>query len=257
MQPSKVLATVNSEASASTLSKSVSGLSSQVEVKVLRGQNRAVIESCDVIILACPPNLKSQVLSEEGINDALRGKLLISVLAGVTTQSIEGVIHGSSSPPDNRCWVARALPNLAVAQHASATAIETFDPNFPADKAELVNAIFKQLGGTVDVAPSLMDACTVTCGSTPAFIALFLDGFIDGAVAAGVPRNKADVMIAQVLASTAALLADGQRPSALRESVCAMPGCTIQGNLSLEEGGARGVAARAMKIAIDAARGLG
>lgn len=204
--------------------------------------------------------MMAKLLCEPGTREALQHKVLISVLAGVDRKNIEIAIYGEETNSQNaegRCWVFRALPNLAVSMGASATAIEVSDPEPPADKASLVNTIFEQLGGIVHVPASLMDASTVLCGSTPAFIALFMDGLIDGAVAAGVPRGKADAMAAQVLASTAALLKNGQRPSTLRESVCAMPGCTIQGNMILEEGGIRGVSAKAMKTAVDAACRLG
>lgn len=220
----------------------------------------AAAKESDVIILACPPDVASKVLGEAGMQEALQNKVLISVLAGVTRAALEAAIYGDKTTSQNtadRCWVVRVLPNLAASMGASATAIEVSEPMVPADKLNLVKTIFEQLGGTVQVPASLMNASTVLCGSTPAYIALFMDGLIDGAVAAGVPRATADAMAAQVLASTAALLKDGQRASALRESVCAMPGCTIQGNIALEEGGVRAASAKGMKIAIDAASRLG
>lgn len=257
VKPAKILATVASEASAPALRETLGGISTDTEIHVYQGHNVSVAEECDVIILACPPGAMSTVLGEDGMRDALRGKLLISVLAGVTTKSIQRAIHGRQASVAEDCWVIRALPNLAVEQHASATALEFASTDLPDDKADMVSAIFEQLGGTVYLPASLMDAATVMCGSTPAFLALFLDGLIDGAVAAGVPRRKADAMTAQVLASTAALLQDGQRASTLRESICAMPGCTIQGNIALEQGGVRGTAATAMKTAIEQASQLG
>lgn len=258
VQPTKIRVTVTSESSENTLRKAFEN--SAIEVEVSQGQNVAAAKESDTIILACPPNVMSEVFREAGIREALQHKLLISVLAGVDRASLETAIYGDKTTSQNaadRCWVVRAMPNLAASMGASATAIEVSDPMLPADKAKLVDSIWEQLGGIVHVPASLMNASTVLCGSTPAFIALFMDGLIDGAVAAGVPRAKADAMAAQVLASTAALLKEGQRPSTLRESVCAMPGCTIQGNISLEEGGVRGASAKAMKLAIDAASQLG
>lgn len=239
MRPSKILASVTSEASAAKLREALPS------VEVHKGENE-VVAACDVVILACPPNLMSDVLG--GLDKVLQGKLLISVLAGVSTESIKKVAGGA--------WVVRSLPNLAAAQQASATAVEDFDQDMPAEKVDLATAVIEQFGGVVLLPASIMDASTVVCGSTPAFIALFLDGLIDGAVAAGVPRNKANAMIAQVMGSTTALLGE-QKASELRESVCAMPGCTIQGSIALEEGGVRGTAAKTMKMAIEAAKKLG
>ena len=196
--------------------------------------------------MACPPPAMKDALQSCGTY--LEDKLLISVLAGVTSESIRAVVPES-------CVVFRTLPNLAVAQHASSTAIEISDA--PEDKVRLVDMIFEQLGSVIRMPGHLMDASSVLCGSTPAFIALFLDGLIDGAVAAGVPRGKAQQAIAQVMMSSAALLKETGSPSALRESICAMPGCTIQGNIALEQSGTRGAAAGAMKMAIEAASKLG
>ena len=258
VRPTKICATVVSERSAITLRKAFE--QSPVEVHVTQGQNVHATSESDVIILACPPDVASVVLGESGMPEALQHKVLISILAGVERIDLETMIYGDKNTPENaedRCSVVRALPNVAVASGASATAIAVSEPKLPDDKAKLVDTMFEQLGGIVHVPASLMNASTVLCGSTPAFIALFMDGLIDGAVAAGVPRATANAMAAQVLGSTAALMKDNQRPSALRESVCAMPGCTIQGNIALEEGNVRGASARAMKTAIEAASRLG
>lgn len=246
---------VRNYASAEKLQKLFT-LQSGPSINISCAWNVQLAQESDVLILACPPDAMKAVLSESGMQEALKNKLLISVLAGVTTQEMEKALTSEQSYGDERCWVVRTLPNLAVASNASATAVELSDPAPPKDKLDLVDALFEDLGGIVHVPASLMDASTVLCGSAPAFVALFLDGMIDGAVAAGVPRDKADVMTAQMLMSTAALLKT-QRASALRESVCAMPGCTIQGNLALEEGSVRGVAAKAMKTSIEAASKLG
>lgn len=253
----EIRATAGSKASTDALRETLRGISDEVVVSVYHSQNLSVAQESDIIILACPPDVMPTILGEDGMKDALQGKLLISVLAGVTTKSIREAISRGIQPSANDCGVVRAMPNLAVAQHASATAIEIAAPDLSVGKVDLVSTIFQQLGRIVYLPASLMDAATVMCGSTPAFIALFLDGLIDGAVAAGVPRSKADIMASQVLASTAALMQDGQRASALRESVCAMPGCTIQASIALEQGGVRGTAATAMKAAITAAGKLG
>lgn len=258
LKPSIVRATVTSEASAKALKDTVKS-DSGVQIKVSHGpaQHVEVANNSDVIILACPPPAMSSVLGEPDLQKALHGKTLVSVLAGVTTTDIGSALGGA----EGQIYVFRALPNLAVATGESATAVEQAPESYPAEKVKLVDTIFKQLGRITHLPGSMMDASTVLCGSTPAFIALFLDGMVDGAVAAGVPRTKANAMIAQVLGSTTALLQndDGsvKGPSALREEVCAMPGCTIKGSMVLDECGVRTGAGRAMKEAIEAASGLG
>lgn len=239
---------MTSQASADRVKYTLSA--SNVPVEVFVGQNGLVAAHSDVVILACPPQQIAQVLGFPS-EYSLEGKLVISVLGGVKTSTIRD--HANN----HWCYVVRILPNLAMAQNASATAVQIYDDSIPKRIADLATAILEQLGGVTFLPESVMDASTVTCGSTPAFIALFMDGLIDGAVASGVPRDRADSMIAQVLNSTAALLSQGQRASQLRESVCAMPGCTIKGNIALEQGNVRGAAATAMMTAIEAATKLG
>jgi pyrroline-5-carboxylate reductase len=252
---SRIRITVTSDASVQRV-QALFGEGAGLAAETTKGNNVEVAKASDIIILGCPPPAMKSILSEDGMQDALKGKLLVSILAGVTRQDMEQTLGIDQDYGDERCWVFRTLPNLAVASNASATAIEVSEPTPPKSKSALVDALFEDLGGIVHVPSSLMNASTVLCGSAPAYVALFLDGMIDGAVAAGVPREKANAMAAQMLMSTAAMLKT-QRASALRESICAMPGCTIQGNLTLEEGGVRGVSARAMKTSIEAASKLG
>jgi pyrroline-5-carboxylate reductase len=224
----------------------------QVPVHILGDDHLSVASKSDVVILACPPDAMESLLSSYELKAALSSRVLISVLAGVTSDTIRSAVELKHT----RVSVSRVLPNLAVASRRSATAIEISEPALPPAAQRIVDNIFKALGGIIHVPAEQMDAATVLCGSLPAYIALIADGMIDGAVAAGVPREKANAMLSQVIGSTAALLED-QSASSLRESVCAMPGCTIQGNLVLEEGSARAVSARAIKVAIEAARKLG
>lgn len=262
IKPSKIVATVTSKASQAKLSDNLKQSNIQLPYEVLAGSNVEAVLATDVVILACPPGVMGSVLSEEGMRDASKGKILISVLAGVTRVEMETALYGDATTQENsegRCWVFRALPNLAAASNASATAVERSEPYAPQEMLDLVDAVVGTWGGITHVPAKTMDAATVLCGSTPAFFALFVDALVDGAVAAGVPRYQAQSMAAQALGSTAALLneGEGKSPSMLREEVCAMPGCTILGSLVLDQGGVRAAAARAAKESIEAAAGLG
>lgn len=262
VNPSQIVATITSQESKTKLSDRLKQLDIKIPCSVQVGANVAAVQDSEIVILASPPGIMGTVLSEEGMKDALKGKILISVLAGVTRMEMETALYGNATTTENsdeRCWVFRALPNLAVATNASATAVEKSEPYPPKQVSDLVDAVFGALGGITYVPAKIMDAATVMCGSTPAFFALFVDALVDGAVAAGVPRFMAQSMAAQALGSTAALLneGEGKSPSVLREEVCAMPGCTILGSLVLDQGGVRAAAARAAKESIEAAAGLG
>lgn len=263
----RYLASVQSEITAQALEEGFSTdvyPQGSINVEVLQRQNVQVAMRSDLIILACPPGTVKTVLSEKGMADALSQKILVSLAAGVTISQItDAMYHGQGTADyhgQDRCHIVRAMPNIAASLGASATGI-----TFPTDPApakatiELVDSFFQAVGGVTHIPESQMDAASVVCGASPAFMALFCDAIIDGAVAGGLPRAQAEAMTAQALASTAALLAadgGGKRPSEVRENVCANPGITIGGILNLEKGGVRGSISGAVRDAILAARSL-
>ena len=53
---------------------------------------------------SCKPQLAHIILSEDGLKEALHGKLLVSILAGVTVQQLTALAHPSAR-------VIRAMPN--------------------------------------------------------------------------------------------------------------------------------------------------
>src|SRR5690606_959052 len=140
------------------------------------------------------------VLGEPGMADALGGKLLVSVLAGVTGEQIQGVLYGKGTAPPPaaaRCTIIRAMFNTAAVIRQSLTVIEISNPPLPAKEASLVTWIFRQIGEVVFLPSSNMDASTALCGSGPAFFLLMVEAAADGGVAMGLPRAEAQKMAAQ------------------------------------------------------------
>ncbi|KAM3070513.1 hypothetical protein ACMFMG_010334 [Clarireedia jacksonii] len=233
---------------------------SRIPLLIHAGENIRTVQDSDVILLAVPPDDVCSVLSVSSMQNALQGKLLISLAAGVTRSQINGALYGGSSVPDrteDRCHVMRAMPNLAASVGQSMTALDVTHSPPPPHYIRLAEALFEKIGTVIHVPEQSFNACTFLCGSTPAVIALFCDAMIDGAVAAGIPRKTAQPIVVQVLSSAAALMQNGQRPSDLREHVCAQPGCTIGAMMTLEKGGARGVIASAVQDGVRLASGLG
>ena len=211
------------------------------------------------MLLACKPYNLSAVLQEEGMREALAGKLLISILAGVSVSQIENTIYGEASIFDkgDRCRIVRVMPNTASLIRESMTVIATSDPPLPQSLEALVSWIFTRIGRVVHLPPASMDASTALCGSGPAFFALVLEAMADGAVAMGLPRAEAQLMAAQTMRGTAGLVLNGEHPAMVREKVSTPGGCTIGGLLVLEEGSLRGTVARGVREATVVASQLG
>lgn len=257
--PSSFIACVRSPQSAKRVEGALSAHSALVEV--VRNENISAVQQSEVVLLACKPYMVKGVLGEPGMAEALKGKLLISVCAGITTDDMEVALHGavpSQSPDeDGRCRVVRAMCNTAALIRESMTVIGITNPPLPAPVQSIVTWIFKQIGDVVYLPANNMDASTALCGSGPAMFALMLEAAIDGAVAMGLPRADAIRMATQTMRGTTGLVQSGEHPAILREKVCTPGGCTIGGLLVLEEGRARGTISRAIREATVVASQLG
>ncbi|KAI4214746.1 MAG: hypothetical protein LQ351_002822 [Letrouitia transgressa] len=254
--PSRFIACVTRSASANRVRAELSSFSSSLTV--LQNQNLKGVREADVIILACKPkNIRDGLLREEGMAEALQGKLLVSILAGMTGEQLEDNIYSAVPSPIERCRVVRVMPNTASLIRESMTVIGTYTPPLPSHQAALVTWIFTRIGRVVHLPPYMMDASTALCGSGPAFFALILEAMADGAVAMGLPRAEAQLMAAQTMKGTAEMVQNGQHPALLREQVCTPGGCTAGGLQVLEDGKVRASVATGVRKATDAASRLG
>lgn len=232
---------------------------------MLQDDNLRGVQEADVVLLGCKPQMAREILSEPGIQRALQGKLLISILAGVPVPQLEEILYGHGTygygtnefSVEKRCKIVRAMPNTASRINESMTVIAHSNPPLPPHLSALTTWIFTRIGRVIHIKPSLMDVSTALCGSGPAFFSLFMEALTDGAVAMGIPVAEARVMAAQTMKGTAGLVLAGEHPAVLREKVSTPGGCTIGGLLVLEEGTVRGVAARCLRETTEVASDLG
>jgi pyrroline-5-carboxylate reductase len=223
----------------------------------LTNENLKGTQAADVILLCCKPQGFKDILGEKGMKEALAGKMIISILAGVTGQQIEEFLYGTGEKPKDACRVVRVMPNTASFVRESMSVIATSTPALAPQQLALVVWIFSSIGRVVQLPPSSMDVCTALCGSGPAFVALFLEALADGAVAMGLPRAEAQLMAAQMTRGTTGLVLNGEHPAILKDKVSTPGGCTIGGLLVLEEGTVRGTIAKAVREATVVASQLG
>ncbi len=79
------------------------------------------IDQIKSVTSSCKPQLAHTILSEPGLKEALAGKLLVSILAGVTMEQLKGWV-----PPTTR--VVRAMPNTPCKAWATSTLNYAFNP---------------------------------------------------------------------------------------------------------------------------------
>jgi pyrroline-5-carboxylate reductase len=239
---SRILACTKTQSSAEKLDTRFRDHGSPLTVGFFAGENTAAAEEADVIILGCKPYLVDAVLAEEGLADALAGKLVISIIAGKTIDVLsEGISQNQTEYknfPSEKAVIVRAIPNVAASVRESMTVIELPTPSPSNDQKDLIIWIFSQIGQTSFLSSDLFDCGTMLMASI-ATVSVAVDGILDGCVAEGIKRADASEMTAQCLLGLARLLREGHHPAVLRESISSPRGCTIQGLLAVERGGVR------------------
>lgn len=211
--------------------------------------NRAVLDACDVVVLAVKPQVLPAVLAE--VKPLVRpSHLFVSIAAGVTLKTL-----GDSLGAGTR--LIRVMPNTPCLVGASATGFAG-GPGATADDAILVERLFSAVGVAHRVPEHLLDAVTGLSGSGPAYVYLFIEALADGGVKCGLPRAVAQALAAQtVLGAALMVLQTGQHPGALKDAVASPGGTTIAGLHALERAAFRAAAMDAVEAATKRAQELG
>jgi pyrroline-5-carboxylate reductase len=215
----------------------------------ITADNLEVVKACDLIVLAVKPQISKEALS--GIGSAFSGgKLLISILAGIATATLEEYFDGSPR-------VVRVMPNTPalVGEGASALCRGRF-----ATPDDLLTArdLFEAVGMVQEVSEAQMDAVTGLSGSGPAYVFTVIEALADGGVQQGLQRDIALSLAAQTVLGAARLVREsGEHPAVLRDRVCSPGGTTIAAVRVLEERGLRAALMEAVERAARRSRELG
>jgi len=250
--PSRFIACVQREESARRLRDKFRAVLGGDAIEVTVGENVSVVQQSDVVLLCCKPQGAYTILNESGIKEALAGKLLISILSGVTIEQLSAWVLPST-------MVVRAMPNVACRIREGMTVISNLPPSDSDGLSRvIVNQIFSSIGRCRFLEERHFDACTALSGSGPAFACIFLEAMADGGVMMGLPRAEALELASQALQGAARMaLQPDAHPAQIKDSVTTPGGCTIAGLLALEDGRVRSTIARAIQIATERASELG
>ncbi|PLB44967.1 pyrroline-5-carboxylate reductase [Aspergillus steynii IBT 23096] len=247
---SRFIVSTKSAGSADRLRKTFQA--DEARVTVGHGQNLRACQEADIIMLACKPFLAKEILQEQGIAQALQGKFVISIMAGMKPNDIKEIFRYGSWVPT--MTVARAMPNVASRIRQSLTIIEE-NSELSEDMSETLTWMFSQIGTVKWLPSNQFDIGGHLAGASMAIFSTPLDGILDGCVVEGMRRAEALEMAAQVLTGMAGLLKEGDHPALMRESISSPRGCTIQSLLTLERQGVRGAFADSMINGVKHLRG--
>ncbi|MFM2161409.1 MAG: hypothetical protein RLZZ383_921 [Pseudomonadota bacterium] len=211
--------------------------------------NLVAVRGADVVLLGVKPQGAGEVFEAPGMSEALRGTLLISLCAGVTTRQL------AAWAPE--AHIVRAMPNTPALIREGMTVLTAGPRATDADMA-LVRSMFEPLGRCRTLDEKHLDTVTALSGSGPAFACVILEALADGGVMMGLPREVAVELAAQTVQGAARMvLQTGEHPAALRDRVTTPAGCTIAGLFVMEDGKIRSTLARTIQEAANVASGLG
>ena len=142
--------------------------------------NITVAKRSGIIILAVKPQDIGEVLKE--IKPYVKGKLIISIAAGVTTRSIEKALPGVR--------VIRVMPNMPAVVGKGISAVSCGKYATRRD-FKIAFSVFSALGEVIEVKEKMIDAVTAVSGSGPAYYFLFTYLLAKAAEASGLEKSIA------------------------------------------------------------------
>ena len=206
-------------------------LANCVEGKV--AENAAIAGQCDLIFLGVKPQVMGNMLA--GISSALAQRedrfVLVTMAAGLNIQTIRAMAGGDYP-------VIRIMPNTpaAIGEGMILYCSDGVEP----EELAAFRGLMQGTGKLDELPEGLIDAGSALSGCGPAFVYQFIEALADGAVACGLPRDKAQQYAAQTLLGSAKMvLESGKHPGELKDAVCSPGGSTIQGVRAMEQGGLR------------------
>ena len=190
-------------------------------------------KTADFIWLGVKPQVMASMLTQIApILKSRQNVTLISMAAGLSMADIQKMAGGDYP-------VIRIMPNLPVSVGAGMILYD-YTHNVTKERLDAFRESLAFAGKLDHLPEKLIDAGSALSGCGPAFVCLFAESLADGAVACGLPRDKANLYAAQTLLGTAKkLLEENIHPGALKDAVCSPGGTTIAGVSALEQSGFR------------------
>ncbi|KAH6724432.1 hypothetical protein BKA61DRAFT_627127 [Leptodontidium sp. MPI-SDFR-AT-0119] len=232
---SHVIATVETDASRQRVLSSLSRHSQKVDIR-LKSENTAALQEADVILFSIKSIKRGEILTEPAAREALRGKLLISVMGGINTSVLHTAINGDGAPSDSECQIVRVMPNLA-AQIRQAVSLGTFIPGrVTPENSKITEWISSQVGDFQFIPETHFDIASILSRKD-------------------LKRSEAQpLLVKSIIGLLGLLTTGGGHPSVTREKISSPGGNSIQALLELEGRGVRSAFTAAITKASERSR---
>ncbi|HUR15670.1 MAG TPA: pyrroline-5-carboxylate reductase [Candidatus Limnocylindrales bacterium] len=211
--------------------------------------NASAVAEADVIVLALKPQMLARVGRE--LRPAMTdGKLVISVIAGATTNAIANVLHHRQ--------IVRSMPNTP-AQLGRGMTVWYGTPEATEDQRAQARVLLATLGMQLEVDDEkLVAMATAVSGTGPTYVFLVMEALIDAAVHLGFPRHMAHDLVVETLEGSALFAkSSNMHPAQLRNMVTSPGGTSAAALHELESGRLRTVLSEAVWAAFRRTEELG
>jgi pyrroline-5-carboxylate reductase len=210
--------------------------------------NRHAVAGARIVVLAVKPAQIAELASE--IADALEhDAIIVSVAAGVTTETIEAALGGVGS-------VIRAMPNTPAAIRLGMTGLSA-GSSASATDLDLVAKVFATVGDVLVVPESQLDALTTISGSGPAYVFYFIEQLEAAAVARGFTAEEAALLARSTFRGASEyVLESGHSPAELRRAVTSPNGTTERAIATFDAADIRSIVDAATAASLERAREL-
>ena len=156
----------------------------------------------------------------------------------------------------DKARIVRTMPNTPALVGEGMSAICP-NNNVLDEELKLVIDMYNSFGECVELEEKDFHGFIALCGSSPAYVFMFIEAMADAAVKLGIPRKKAYKMAAKsVLGSAKMVLDTEQHPGELKDMVCSPSGTTIDAVVELEKQGFRSSIIEAMIKCADKSKSM-
>ncbi|WP_442601048.1 pyrroline-5-carboxylate reductase [Paenibacillus sp. KN14-4R] len=190
-----------------------------VQVPANETDKDTLVREADVVLIAMKP--KDAASSFAKIKDLLRPtQLLISVVAGLSIETIEAMLHTHAMP------IVRTMPNTSSNIGLGATAISS-SPHVNEEQQLLAVELFQAVGTVSIVDESKLDMVTGVSGCGPAYVYYLMESLIKAGVEGGLSIEEAQALTIQTVLGAAHMVKEtGEAPEDLRRKVTSPGGAT-------------------------------
>lgn len=196
-------------------------------VKTTNNKERLVQDATIIVLAMKPKDVKSGI---EGIQKHIHDQLIVSVLAGISIETITNLLGKQAA-------IIRAMPNTSAAIAKSATAIAAND-NVTVAQIKKCQSLFEAIGICKVVEEDQLDAVTGLSGSGPAYVYFLAEAMEKAAIEVGLSSVVARELIVQTLLGASEMIASSKKhPSQLRKEVTSPNGTTEAGITTLQDKG--------------------